>query len=1265
MMLRGLVLGVALGLFAGLPVWGQPGPEDLAPLLTVPASTAGPVVDGVIGAEEWARAAGPFGFQLLGAKGCAPAQPEVLVLRGPEALYVVARLPLPEGTQPKVEVTQRDGQVWTDDAFEVFVDRGRTGAEYRQFIVNSGGVRWDSKGRDGAWDGEWEAEAEVGAEAWTVEVRLPFAVLGGVPEEGEEWGLNFAWDRQTPEPMVASWAPLGGSLHEPGAFGVARFVAEAPSLRAACEWPTDEDMLKVRGGWPEGGPYTARLRSFRLANGEQQPMGDTKAAGSAPNEFTLGFQVERDGGYPRAGEYLGLITLSAEEELLGRACVRVVCPEPLKVAARRYLLAGYVEVDIEPADLGVPGDQLAGVVELRRGGQLVERHEIGSLNEKRMVRLATDGLAGGEYDIVVLATSMANEVLRREAVPLEKPERPEWLGTQEGISDEVLPPWTPLETDGTAVLPWGRRYEFGALPFPGAVTTGGRSVLAGPIRLVLNGKAIEWAGEAPRFAERAPHVVKLRTEAKGGRLTCEGEVVVEYDGMIRADFSLAPEGEVAVESLALEIPFRAEHARYLYHYPGRWGSAYNAGALPEEGFTAGFRPFIWLGDEERGLCWFSESDRNFFIEKADEATQIRREGDQVVLRVNIIDRPETITAPLEYTFGFEATPIRPNPQDVWDYRICHHGSYGIETQPWRRAVVVEYPAEGHLDLKEGTFEAWVRPQFDTDPPIAPDDPGRGQYNRDLLSVALANGDVVGFYWNIDDRGMRMYVKQGDKYPIIIGGGRKLTRDQWHHVALTWGDEARIYVDGELAASRPFAGLYPGTAPPEAIRLGGNCGFDLDGLRISKVAREEFSLDAPLTRDQHTLLIDQFDGQTAGDVSLEPVWTEGKFGRAIALHRPGAEMTLLDRLAELGVRTICFHEHWTDIQDYPITTHGEELHSLVKACHERGIKLVVYFGYEMSNIAPEWDLYSDECLVFPRAGGYHRQPEQRAYIVCFGSAWQDFLADGIARVMDEYDLDGVYLDGTANPWGCSNVHHGCGYERPDGSVGTTYRFFDAREMMKRIRTIVKSRKPDGIVNLHQSTCMTIPSIGWATSYWDGEQFGSLPRETHDALEVLPLDAFRCEFMGHQWGVPAELLCYNRPYTYREAMSFALLHDVLVRGSLGGGLELESKLWHAMGEFGRKEAEWIPYWRSEGVVTASPAEIKVSLYSRGGEGLMAVISNLGERARTARVQFDLGGLGLQGRLQARDVVSDEDVPIRGGRLQAELEPLGFAVIRVRPR
>ena len=66
-------------------------------------------------------------------------------------------------------------------------------------------------------------------------------------------------------------------------------------------------------------------------------------------------------------------------------------------------------------------------------------------------------------------------------------------------------------------------------------------------------------------------------------------------------------------------------------------------------------------------------------------------------------------------------------------------------------------------------------------------------------------------------------------------------------------------------------------------------------------------------------------------------------------------------------------------------------------------------------------------------------------------------------------------------------------------------------------------------------MTIPTLAFATSYWDGEQPRGIPRG-HWSLDLLPLDAFAVSSWAIN-GVCRPALCYEQPYTYSEAMSFS--------------------------------------------------------------------------------------------------------------------------------
>jgi hypothetical protein len=216
------------------------------------------------------------------------------------------------------------------------------------------------------------------------------------------------------------------------------------------------------------------------------------------------------------------------------------------------------------------------------------------------------------------------------------------------------------------------------------------------------------------------------------------------------------------------------------------------------------------------------------------------------------------------------------------------------------------------------------------------------------------------------------------------------------------------------------------------------------------------------------------------------------------------------------------------------------------------------------------------------------------------------------------------------------------------------------MMKRIYTIVRHHNPTGQVNVHQSTCMTIPTLAFATSYWDGEQLQGLKRKS-SPLEVLPLDAFCAEFMGHNWGVPAELLWYgNGPFRRSEAMSLGLLHDVPVRPGSMEDVEVAGRLWKTFDAFGRHEAAWLPYWANAQFVRTQPEGVKVSLYNRPGKGLMVVLVNAGGESCRAEATFDLAALQQPADLTAHDVLTDKPLPFAAGRLQLPIGPLEHAVV-----
>lgn len=640
-----------------------------------------------------------------------------------------------------------------------------------------------------------------------------------------------------------------------------------------------------------------------------------------------------------------------------------------------------------------------------------------------------------------------------------------------------IAPWTPVRAKtgeaGVEVDVWGRTYRFADALLPTSVATAGGEILAAPIRLAgrENGKPLAWKTGGARLFNRTDAAAVVSGWQTSGGFIANSTTRVEFDGLMRVDLTLMPQKGVAsaLEQLWLEIPLRRDKASLYHFWPGEWGSAKNSGALPGTGLKLPFKPFVWLGWEAGGLGWFAESDQGWRPQDANEAIEIAANGDETVLRLRLLDAAPP-RLPVTFTFGFQATPVKPWKREFHDWRVCHGAFYGMESKP---------------------VEA------------------------------------------------------------------------------------------------------------------------------------------------------------------------------------GAKETVLDRAAKRGVGTLVFHENWTPIQNYPATDRETELKSLVNACHKRGIKLLLYFGYEFSTLAPEWGRLGDESVVKTPEGEYktvwQREPAQRDYVVCYNSRWREALLAGILRALDRYGFDGVYLDGTIVPCDCANEKHGCGWRAPDGTLRPTYPIFAVRKLMHGLAAAIHRR--GGLVNAHQSTCCVTPTLGFADSYWDGEQFMGGELAGDAAMRLLPLAAFRAEFMGRNFGVPAEFLIYEKPphWTFDHALAFTMLHDVRVRpGNPGTALERMAPIWEVMKRFGVSRAGWHPYWEENPCVTGQTDTVKASWYGRAGrkrgEGrVLLVVANLGAEPAAAELRLDGKRMGLRtAGAAAKDALTGEDVRFKDDRLTIPLPSLRMRMV-----
>lgn len=328
-------------------------------------------------------------------------------------------------------------------------------------------------------------------------------------------------------------------------------------------------------------------------------------------------------------------------------------------------------------------------------------------------------------------------------------------------------------------------------------------------------------------------------------------------------------------------------------------------------------------------------------------------------------------------------------------------------------------------------------------------------------------------------------------------------------------------------------------------------------------------------------------------------------------KPFIDGDAIEKAAKAGAKWVIFHEDWTAIQNYGYPEDIEGFKAAIEKCHKLGLKVMVYFGYEYSSLAPDFNQKADEYLIKVSdgsfAGGWQREPIQRDFMTCYNGPYSEVQLKRVEYVMDELGVDGIYTDGTYVPWECANESHGCGYRDKNGKLHPTYPILADREHVKKLYSIVHKR--GGIIDAHQSACCLMPILAFADSYFDGENIQGLTRN-----KKLRLDQFRCEYAGGNFGLPTNFIAYtNDEFTMENMLALPVLHNVLPRCSKYGDIEYMGRIWDIFDKYGLHNAEFIPYYDNN-IITAQENAF-VSVYN--GQKTIAVLCNMDDEKTQVEV------------------------------------------------
>jgi hypothetical protein len=187
--------------FAVAPVLAQaPVPASFAMQAVRAASV--PIIDGIVGDQEWAAASRGGDFIQFEPDRGAPSRLRtvVMVLYDNDQLYVAFEA---EDSEALIgQMTQRDAQLWNDDSVQIFLDTfndRRTGYYFMTNVLGTqadGRIADDGGSNDATWDAPWVSAAARTPYGYSVEVAIPFTAIKYVAGPDTAWGINFARTRR-------------------------------------------------------------------------------------------------------------------------------------------------------------------------------------------------------------------------------------------------------------------------------------------------------------------------------------------------------------------------------------------------------------------------------------------------------------------------------------------------------------------------------------------------------------------------------------------------------------------------------------------------------------------------------------------------------------------------------------------------------------------------------------------------------------------------------------------------------------------------------------------------------------------------------------------------------------------------------------------------------------------------------------------------------------------------------------------------------------
>ena len=240
----------------------------------------------------------------------------------------------------------------------------------------------------------------------------------------------------------------------------------------------------------------------------------------------------------------------------------------------------------------------------------------------------------------------------------------------------IIPPYTPMTYDNSGSFTAkvvNRDYVWAPDSLlPVKITSKGENLIKNAAFMV-NGKELKGNFKT---ASTAKHRAEFRANAVNDLCSMTSDGWLEFDGVQHNKVEFTARKNIA--SLELRITMPAKFAKYLHTSATGWSNKITQ-KINNGKFDFKYYPVTFIGNEEKGLCFFAESDRSWT--PAAKPLSIVKNDNEAVFTVSIA-RNLKAGQKITFDYGLLGAPVKPQ-----------HKRYPLNTTSWGWNVKMNRPGK--------------------------------------------------------------------------------------------------------------------------------------------------------------------------------------------------------------------------------------------------------------------------------------------------------------------------------------------------------------------------------------------------------------------------------------------------------------------------------------------------------------------------------------------------------------------------------------------